>query len=111
MRELLIAIFAFVLIASPYMAHHASGTEAHGHSNISSHEHQVGPSDQCESGCDAGLQITCCSQAITHCSPTFSYNELWSDVAPDYAVKAYFTVRQNPYLALMSEAETPPPRV
>lgn len=111
MRQLLIAIFAFVLIASPYMAHHANGEAMHGHDDISSHEYQATASDQCQIGCEAGLQTICCSQAITHCSPTSSYNEVWTDVPPVFASHAYFAESQNLFVSLMFEAETPPPRV
>jgi len=111
MRRLLIAIFAFVLIASPYMAHHANGEAMHGHGDVSSHEHQAAASGQCELGCEAGLQTTCCSQAITQCSPTSNYNEVWTDVPPSFATDTYFVERQDLIVSLTFEAETPPPRV
>jgi len=111
MRRLLIAIFAFVLIASPYMAHHASGEEMHKHDNLASHGQQFVATSQCELGCDAGLQTTCCSQAITQCSPTSNYNEVWTDVPPSFATDTYFVERQDLIVSLTFEAETPPPRV
>ena len=111
MRRLLIAIFAFVLIASPFMAHHASGEAMHHHGNSASHGQQVAASSQCDLGCDAGLTTTCCSQAITHCSPTSNYNEVWTDVPPVFTANTYFAERQNLLVSLTFEAETPPPRV
>lgn len=111
MRRLLIAIFAFMLIVSPFMAHHATGEAMHNHSNPASHEQQITASSQCELGCDAGLQTTCCSQAITHCSPTSSYNEVWTDVPPAFMSNTYFVERQDLLVSLTFEAETPPPRV
>lgn len=111
MRHLLIVLFAFVLIASPFMAHHANGAVAHEDGGVAHHEQQAVDLGQCESGCDAGLQISCCSQAITHCSPTSSYNEVWTDIPPIFVSHAYFVDNQNLLISLMFEAETPPPRV
>lgn len=110
-RRLSLAILAFVLIFSPYMAHHASGDETLGHGDIPSHEHLMAASDQCEVGCDAGLQASCCSQAITHCSPTSSFNEVWTDIPTVFTSLAYSAESQNLLVSLMFEAETPPPRV
>ena len=111
MRRLLIAIFAFVLIASPFMAHHASEEAVHDQNVLASQEVQVVASSQCESGCDIGLQEMCCSQAITHCSPTSNYNEAWMDVAPVSTANTYFYGRQDFLVSVTFEADTPPPRV
>jgi len=111
MRRLLIIIFSFVLITGPFMAHHANGETMHIHGNPASHGQQAVGSSQCELGCDVGLQTTCCSQAITHCSPTSSYNEVWTDVPPAFATDTYFVERQDLLVSLTFEAETPPPRV
>lgn len=110
MRRLLVAIFAFVLIASPFMAHHAVGEVAHDHGNISSHA-DYAASSQCEYACESGSKTSCCSQAITHCSPTSSYNEVWTENSPNFNSEVYFSIDQDLFAQLMFEAETPPPRV
>jgi hypothetical protein len=110
MRQLLVAIFVFMLVSSPFMAHHAVGEVVHEHGNISSQADHAN-SNQCEIDCDTNLKTMCCSQAITHCSTTSNYNEVWTALSPTLTSNAHFSNYQDLLLRLIFEAETPPPRV
>lgn len=110
MRHLIIILFALVLIASPFAAHHAVGEVMGEHGSISSPVDHATPS-QCEMGCEADLKTMCCSQAITHCSPTFNHNGVSIQTLPSLTVTAFFSKRYIQLAQLMFEADTPPPRV
>ncbi len=112
MRRLLVVIFAFVLLANPLTAHHAVGEALHENGDIASHGAQVA-SDQCEMkmDCEKQSNIMCCSQAVTHCSPTFSHNDVWAEISLKHTVSVFFSKYHEPLAELMFEAETPPPRV
>ncbi len=110
MRQLLVAIFVFMLISSPFMAHHAVGEVVHEHGSISSQADHAN-SNQCEIDCDTNLKTMCCSQAITHCSPTFNHNDVWAEISLNHTSGVFFSKYHEPLVELMFEADTPPPRV
>jgi len=99
-----------MLVSSPFMAHHPVGEVVHEHGNISS---QIDHADanQCEIDCETTSKTMCCSQAITHCSPTFNYNDVWNEVSLNHTSGEFFSKYYEPLVQLMFEAETPPPRV
>ena len=112
MRRLLVTIFALMLLAGPLTANHAVGEVLHEGGGIASHGTQVAP-EQCEMGmdCEIQLNIMCCSHAVTHCSPTFNYNDVLVEIPLNHTSGVFFSKYHGPLVQLMFEAETPPPRV
>ena len=110
MKYLFAVIFTFVMITSPFVAHHAAGEAMREHIVIASFEDQ-GPSSQCDQRCEEALSAMCCSQAVTHCSPTFNHNNAWTEYAPIFTALVSYPKHHDPLAQLMFEAETPPPRV